>query len=377
MTPAANFIEQAWLRTPHREGQPEPESTPLVESMARLINGHRITGVLCAAARLGLADLLASGTLSAQELASATGCQPVPLYRLLRALASLGVFEETGEGYFRNTEASLLLRREAEPSLYGLACMTSMMHLYAWPEILHSLRTGRPAFNKVFGAGIFEYMKGQPEASEAFDRAMCGYTEVVAQAVLDAYDFTPYEHVIDVGGGAGALLKKILAHYPALRGTIYDLDHVVARSTESIQGTVWEERLGGIAGNFLEWVPDGADLYIIKIVLCDWQDDDAKRILSNVRKVLSKGKRLLIVDAILPPGNTPCFAKLSDINMMVITGGRERTEDEFRQLLAATGFEVVSVRFIHEWVGLLEAVPCDEKHVSNSMPRHSEERLNE
>ncbi|HEV7746376.1 MAG TPA: methyltransferase [Pyrinomonadaceae bacterium] len=334
-------------------------STDLVESMARLINSHRITGVLCAAARLGLADLIGSTAISVAELASATGCQPNALYRLLRAVASLGVFEETGDAEFRNTEASLLLRRDAEPSLYGLACMTSRMHLYAWPQLLHSLQTGQSAFNKVFGSEIFEYMAEQPEASEAFDQAMAGYTEVVADAVLDAYDFSPFEHVIDIGGGAGALLKKVLTRYPNVRGSIYDLKHVVTRSLESIKDTVWADRLFGLPGNFLEAAPPGGDLYVIKIVLCDWQDDDARRILANVRKVISKGKRLLIVDAILPPGNTPSFAKLSDINMMVITGGKERTAEDFRQLLAATGFDVVSVNPIHEWVGLIDAVPCD------------------
>ncbi len=335
------------------------QTTALVESMARLINSHRITGVLCAAARLGLADLIGNTAMPVAELASATGCQPTALYRVLRALASLGVFEETGDGAFRNTDASLLLRRDAEPSLYGLACMTSRMHLYAWPELLHSLQTGKPAFNKVFGSGIFDYMADHPEASEAFDRAMAGYTEVVADAIVDAYDFSPFAQVIDIGGGAGALLKKVLTRYPNVRGAIYDLEHVVTRSLESIKDTVWEGRLSGIPGNFLESAPPGGDLYVIKIVLCDWQDDDVKRILSNVRNVMSKGQRLLIVDAILPAGNTPSFAKLSDINMMVITGGKERTEEDFRQLLAATGFDVVSVNPIHEWVGLIDAVPCD------------------
>lgn len=351
-----------WLRPAGPSGpveRPASYSTVLVESMARLINSHRITGVLCAAARLGLADLIGSTAISVAELASVTGCQPDALYRLLRALASLGVFEETGERVFRNTDASFLLSRDAEPSLYGLACMTSRMHLFAWPQLLHSLQTGNPAFDKVFGTGIFDYMGEHPRASEAFDQAMAGYTEVVAQAVLDAYDFAPFEHVIDIGGGAGAFLKKVLARHPNVRGSIYDLSHVVTRSLKSIRDTVWEGRLGGIAGNFLESAPPGGDLYVIKIVLCDWQDDDVKRILTNVRKVISKGKRLLIVDAILPPGNTPSFAKLSDINMMVITGGKERTEEDFRQLLAATGFEVVSVDPIHEWVGLVEAVPCE------------------
>src|SRR5215212_1270657 len=333
------------------------DTTVLVESMARLINSHRITGVLCAAARLGLADLIGNAAVPVLELAAVTGCQPNTLYRLLRALASLGVFEETEEGDFRNTEGPRLLKRDAEPSLYGLACMTSRMHLYAWPQLLESLRTGNPSFNKVFGSGIFEYMADHSEASEAFDHAMAGYTEVVADAVLDAYDFSPYEHVIDIGGGAGALLKKVLSRYPNARGSIYDLKHVVTRSLESIKDTVWEGRLFGIPGNFLASAPPGGDLYVIKIVLCDWQDDDAKRILANVRKVISKGKRLLIVDAILPPGNTPSFAKLSDINMMVITGGKERTAEDFRQLLAATGFDVVSVNPIHEWVGIIEAVP--------------------
>jgi ubiquinone/menaquinone biosynthesis C-methylase UbiE len=338
-------------------GPASPETEGPVEYLARLINGHRVSVSICAAARLGLADLLGAGPISVEDLARGTDCQPDMLYRLLRALASIGIFEETDPGTFQNTDASMLLRKDAEPSLHGLASMTGLMHHFVWPETLHSLRTGQPAFNKVFGAGIFDYMKDKPEASDAFNRAMCGYTEVVAQAVVDAYDFSPYRHIIDVGGGIGAFLAKIAGRYAHFQGTVYDLGHVVRRGAEYIGGLGLQGRIAFCAGSFLEAAPAGGDLYTIKIVLCDWQDDDAERILRNIRRAMPAQARLLIVDAVLPPGNTPCFAKFSDINMMLITGGRERTEDDFRRLLSASGFEVTLIDHIHEWVGLVEARP--------------------
>lgn len=336
----------------------ECDITAEVESLARLISGFRITGILCAAAQLGLPDLVGPEGASPSRLAQLVGCEPDSIFRLLRALASIGVFEETPEGEFLHTSSSRLLKKDSEPSLHGLACFTGMVDIFAWPHILYSLRTGKPAFEKVFGSGIFEYMKEHPEVSQTFDQAMAGFTEVVARAVLDAYDFSPYRNIIDIGGGNGSLLKKISARYPLSACTIYDLDHVVARALKAVEGTGWEGRLRGIAGNFLEFVPNGGDLYIIKIVLCDWRDDDVRRILRNVRRAISHG-RLLIIDAVLPKGNTPSFAKLSDINMLVTTGSRERTEENFRELLKSTGFVLKSVRPVHEWVGLLEAAPRD------------------
>lgn len=326
-----------------------------VEMMARLINGHRFAASICAAARLGVADILVTEPLPVEALAERTGTYPDALYRLLRALASIGIFKEVPGRAFEHTPASQLLRSDAEPSLHGLACMTGMMHLFAWPEILDSLRTGRPAFNEVFGAGIYQYLKTHPQEADAFDRAMAGYTEVVAQAVVDAYDFSPYQHVVDIGGGAGAFLSKIARAYPHIQGTVFDLGPVVARTRERLRKAHLDGRIGVAEGSFLEGVPPGGDLYTIKIVLCDWQDSDAERILTNVRRVVSGEKRLLIIDALLPPGNEPCFAKFSDINMLLITGGKERTEAEFVQLLKATGFEVTSVALVHEWVGLVEA----------------------
>jgi len=236
--------------------------------------------------------------------------------------------------------------------------MTGVIDLFVWPHILYSLKTGKPAFDKVFGSQIFEYMKSHPEVGEVFDPAMAGFTEVVAQGVLDGYDFSPYTTITDIGGGNGSLLKKILSRYPGITGTIYDLPHVVERALNALHGTAWENRLHGIPGNFLEFVPPGADLYIIKIVLCDWRDEDVRVILRNVRQAISSGK-LLIIDGVLPDGNIPSFAKLSDINMLVTTGSRERTEKDFRELLTGAGFRLNSIQSVHEWVGLLEAVPQD------------------
>ena len=326
-----------------------------VESLAKLISGFRAAGVVCAAARLGLPDLVGEDGMPPADLAKMVGCDADAITRLMRALASVGVFAELPGGAYVHTAASRLLRKSARPSLYGLACFTSLIDLQVWPHMLTSLRSGEPAFIDVFGTSIFEYMKDHADVSAAFDAAMAGYTEVVADAVLDAYDFSRFTHIIDVGGGNGSFLKKILDRAPRAVGTIYDLDHVVRRTMDDADRTALGGRLKGIGGDFLTSVPAGGDLYTIKIVLCDWRDQDAKRILSNVRRVIGEG-RLLIVDGILPQGNVECFAKLSDINMLVTTGSRERTEGELRELLAATGFRVNAVRSVHEWVGMVEAV---------------------
>lgn len=330
----------------------------LVESMARLINGHRATGMICAAARLRIADVLGADTLDVTLLASRVGCNPDACYRLLRGLASLGIFEETGARQFRNTEASSLLREDGEPSLYGLACMTSLLHLLAWPQLLFSLRTGAPAFPQAFGAGLFDYLAAHPEAADAFDRAMCGYTDVVAGAVLETFDFSGCRRIVDIGGGAGAFLTKIVRRHPHVHGIVYDLPHVVERTRERLRRLGLHERIDAVGGDMFAAVPPGGDLYTIKIVLCDWSDDDAARILRNVRAVIDPDARLLVVDAVIPPGNTPCFAKLSDVNMLVMTGGHERTAEDFRRLLGSSGFEVDAIRRVHDWVGLVGARPA-------------------
>jgi hypothetical protein len=194
------------------------ESQLNIEELAKIINGHRFTGIICAAARLGLADLLDGKGATPFELADSVKCRPDMLHRLLRALAAIGIFEETALGTFRHTRASLLLRQNAEPSLQGLASMTSLMHFHTWPEILHSLRTGEAAFNKVFGAGLYDYMADHPEAAEPFDRAMGAYTEIVTAAVLENYDFAPYSHIDVVGGGAGIWRK--FERYGHIHGTV-------------------------------------------------------------------------------------------------------------------------------------------------------------
>ena len=335
---------------------PARESASDVDYLARVICGFRASGLVCATAQLGLADLVGPEGAFPDDLARQVDCKPEMIFRLLRALAAIGIFEENSTGAFVHTQLSGLLRKSAEPSLHGLACLIGMTDLFAWPHILHSLRTGEAAFPKVFGTGIFEYMKTRPELREVFDRAMGGFTEVVGDALVKAYDFSAYRTIVDIGGGNGSLLKKILERNPQAHGMIFDLPEVVERTRRELAGTTWDGKLSATPGNFFEFVPEGADLYVIKIVLCDWADDDVKKILRNIRKVTSSG-RLLIADAILLAGKSGSFPKHSDVNMMVITGGRERTEEEFRSLLNSTGFRVNRVQFVHEWVGLIEAVP--------------------
>jgi hypothetical protein len=303
--------------------------------LGELINGYWKSMIVAAAARLDLADRLAAGPKTVAQLAHELDADEGALYRLLRALASLGIFAESEGRTFAQTPLSEPLRANVRGSMRGLATMTAMLHFHAWPELIHSVKSGRTGFSKVFGVEVFEHLQRDPEAARAFDEAMAGYTAVTASAIVAAYDFSPFATLADLGGGAGALLAAITEKFPLLRGINFDLAHVIGRAQP-------RERVELVAGDFFQSVPK-ADAYTLKLILHDWDDEKSLTILRNVRKACSKTGKLLVIDAVIPPGNEPSFGKLMDINMLVMTGGRERTEAEFAALYRAAGFELTRV----------------------------------
>jgi SAM-dependent methyltransferase len=313
-------------------------------ALQRLIMGFRASQLVHVAARLGLADLLAQGPLPADRLAQAAGVEPQALQRVLRALASLGLFAETTDGNFTLTPMARLLQSTAAGSLRGLALLYGEEWLWqVYGRMLDSVRTGRPAFQQVHGQGFYEYLEAHPCAARLFQAGMSGYSAQEAPAILGAYDLRSARRIVDVGGGEGRLAAALLRAIPDASATILDLESAREGAQRTFAQAGVPERAAFVAGDFFAGVPAGGDVYLLKNVLHNWQDAEAVRILRNCRAAMSETARLLVIERVVPPGNTPSEAKLFDVNMLVVIGGRERTEREHRALFAAVGLTLTRV----------------------------------
>ena len=310
------------------------------QNLQRLLTGTWISQMLYAAAKLRLADHLAGEPMSAEDLAPAVGVQAEPLYRLMRALAGEGVFAEDEHRRFSLTPMAELLRSDAAGSKHAMAIRLGEEHHAAWGQILYSLQTGKPAFDHVYGKPVFDYLAEHPEAARVFDAAMTAVHGSETAQMLSAYDFSSVKTLADIGGGNGSLITMVLQRYPKLKGILYDIDHVVARAKPRLEAAGVADRCQVIAGNFFESVPKGADTYLMRHIIHDWDEARCIQILKHVRAVLPAGGKLLLIEAVVPMGNEPSFGKLIDINMLVMPGGKERTADEYKALYAAAGFKL-------------------------------------
>jgi hypothetical protein len=328
------------------------------DRLRELLAGYWVSQSLFVAAELGLADLLADGPRSAADLAAAAGADPDAVHRLLRALASVGVFAGRDDGRFGLTPLADLLRTGAPGSQRDAARMRGDWQYRAWGELLACVRTGRPAFERLFGAPLFEYLAGRPDKAAVFDGAMVGIHGRESAAMLAAYDFGGVGTLADVGGGNGSLLTAVLRQYPAMHGVLFDLPGVAARADTALRAAGLAGRYRAVGGSFLDAVPPGADAYLLRHILHDWDDDQAARILRNVRAAMGDGGRVLVVETVIPPGNDPSFAKLLDLNMLVLFGGRERTVDEFRRLFEAAGLRLTGVTPTGAGVEVIEGRPA-------------------
>jgi hypothetical protein len=329
-------------------------------ALTSMINGYWMTQMIYTAARLGIADVLAERPETVSTLAARLGVHEPSLYRLLRALASRGIFTETEDGCFDLTPMAELLRSDVPGSLHGLALYSGdpEQHRYdSWGDLYETVRTGAPAFHRQVGTSPFAYLAANPEAARTFDAAMASYTAAASTAILARYDFSRYSHIIDIGGGNGRLLADILGRYRLPQGILFDLDHVTRRARALFEREGLAARINCVSGNFLEEVPSGGDLYILKNILHDWVDDRAIDILRACRKAMSENSRLLLLESVLQPGNAPGAGKLMDMNMLVIHGGLERTETEYASLLRESGFVLARVRVTGSVVDLMEALP--------------------
>lgn len=318
-------------------------TAPVHQQLDHLISGYWISQAIYAAAKFGIADLLAKGPQTAAQLAAATSTNPDALYRLLRALASVGIFAEGAGRQFSLTPLAEPLRSDVPGSKRALSLMSGDEQFRAWSEIVHSIQTGERAFDKVFGERIFDYLARHPDKARVFDAAMVGIHGRESAAILDAYDFSGIGVLADVGGGNGSQLTAVLQKHPHMKGILFDLPHVVERAKEPLFKAKVLDRCQLVGGSFFESVPAGADAYVLRHIIHDWEEDKALAILRNCHQAMQADGRLLIVESIIPPGNQPFGGKFLDLVMLLIPGGQERTEIEYRELFAKAGFELTKV----------------------------------
>lgn len=334
------------------QGSPRPSQV-----LHRLINGYQVTQAIHVAAVLGVADRLVDGPRTSEDLAAATGTCPEPLYRLLRALASVGIVREEDGHRFALTELGDCLRSDAPDSLAGWAAYVGeSYHWQAWSALLHTVKTGENAFRHVHGTDVWTFRARNPELSANFDRAMTSLSRQFIGAVLAAYDFGRFATIVDVGGGNGTFLAAILAAHPSTRGLLFDQPHVVAGARPILAAAGVGERCDVVGGDFFESVPAGGDAYLLKSVLHDWEDDECLRILRTCRQAMATGTTLLVIEYELGPPNENPPAKFRDLLMLVAPGGRERTVEEYAALFAAGGFRFVGFTPSAKAMGVFEGI---------------------
>lgn len=333
------------------------EQNPHAELM-RLVNGYQVSQAIHVAAALGIADLLGDAPLGSDDLAAEAGVHPGSLYRLLRGLAAAGVFREEADRRFSLAPMGRCLRSDAERPVGPYAVFVGRPYQWsAWGDLLHGVRTGETAFRHVHGADPWEYRSRHPEEGAVFDRAMTALSRRAAQAVVAAHDFSRHGKVVDVGGGHGTMLAAVLAAHPAARGVLFDQPGVVAGAAEVLRDAGIADRCEVVGGSFFEAVPDGGDAYLLKAVLHDWDDAEAEAILRNCRRAVGPDGRLLVLERVVAPPNEDPEAKFFDLFMMAVTGGRERTEEEFATLLAGAGFRLDAVVRTGTPICVIEGVP--------------------
>ncbi len=333
----------------------ETKPTPR-QKLLGMITSYWTAQAIHVAAKLKLADLVKDGPRSAVELAAATKTHPPSLYRLLRALASVEIFSEDEEGRFHMTPMAECLI-EKPGSQWAVAMMMGEEHYRSWGDLLYSVQTGKPAFDHVFGKGVFDFLAEHAEQAKIFDAAMTGFHGPETQAMIDAYDYTGVNTLVDIGGGNGTVLGAVLKKYPAMKGILYDLPGVIERAKKNLADAGLATRCQTIPGSFFESAPPGGDAYQMRHIIHDWTDEQCHTILGHIRKVIPKQGRLLVIEMVIKSRNEYQPAKWLDLNMLVLPGGRERTEAEYRDMYARAGFRLERVLPTPTEVSVIEGRP--------------------
>jgi SAM-dependent methyltransferase len=340
--------------------QNETTAPPHVALQQMLMAGW-LSKAISVSSDLQIADHLANGPRSAQELAQATGTDATSLHRLMRALSSVGVFAVDESGHYTHTPVSELLRSDTPGSLHGMSRLFGhTSHWAAWENLEHSVRTGAPAFDHTFGADFFTYAAQNPETQTVFNTAMTSIATSVHSTVAHCYDFSGIETLLDVGGGHGSLISAILTQNPAMKGILFDLPHVVAGAGELLVQRGTSERVETVGGNFFESLPNGADAVIMSMVIHDWDDERSIKILRNCHQALKPGGKVLLVEMVVPNTADPSPAKFMDLNMLVMTpGGRERTQSEYNALYEKSGFKLTHIVSTPSPISVVEGIRID------------------
>jgi SAM-dependent methyltransferase len=349
-------------RQPADAARAPATATPDLPPHAQVIQmatGYWISRAVYVAAELGIADVLKDGAKSAQEIATETGTHAPALRRVLRSLASVGLFRTESDGRFSLTPLGASLQSNAPGAARSsVLYLAGQMWWSAWGEVLHSVRTGETGVEKALGVSAYEYLEQHPDLGAHFNAAMIGYHGDEPAAIVDAYDFSSAQRVVDVGGGSGNLLRTILAANPTIQGTLFERPQVVPDAGRNLAAAGVADRCEIVGGDFLKAVPGGGDVYIVSHCIHNWDEEDCVRILENCRRAMGTGGRLLIIEAVISPGDEPDPAKLLDLAMLVIPGGEERSEDEYRDLLEKAGFRLTRVVPSRTSASIIEAVPA-------------------
>jgi O-methyltransferase domain/Dimerisation domain len=329
------------------------------ETLLQMIVAPWVSRAIYVAAELGIADLLKNGSQSSDELAKATGVDARSLYRLLRTLASVGVFAEGNPGYFELTPLAACLQSDRSDSLRGYAIKSGQIWDWQpWGYLLNTIKTGKPVFKDIFGVEIFDYLRDHPEASKIYDQAMSSFSAKRIATITAEYDFSSIHNLIEVGGGRGSLLASILKANSTIQGVLFDVPHVIEGARHLIASEGLLNRCELLVGDFFVSVPSGGNAYLLKHIIHDWDDERAIKILQNCRRVMFSNAKLLVVEMVIPQGNEPFFGKLLDLQVLLnYQGGCERTEAEYQTLFNVTGFKLTKIVPTSSPLSILEAVP--------------------
>jgi hypothetical protein len=326
----------------------------------RLVNGFRTFQMVAVACRLNLPDLVVESPKDAAELAAATGTNELAMRKVLRGLAGCGVFVEQADGRFASTEISDAFRAD-RPGVRTLTMMLSEEGYEVWGHLMYTLQTGKPAYQHVRGKSRWEDLADHPDAAALFNAAMAEITKTAAAAFTEAYDFKGVRTVVDVGGGTGALLAAVLNAYPQANGILFDLAAGLAGAHEAMKSAGLDGRVSFVEGSFFEFVPSGADVYLLKSIIHDWDDEHATAILKTCRAAMHASSKIILVERVMPERiedpDRELTNVISDLHMMVLLGGQERTPTEYDRLLAGAGLKMTRLVTMQSVFGAFEAVP--------------------
>jgi hypothetical protein len=334
------------------------KTLPPPVALLNLTIGTWTTQAIFVAAQLGIADLLREGPKSSADLAQSVGADARSLYRLLRALASVGIFAQDADRRFALTPMAECLQADVPGSMRAWVLIMGSYGFPPWGELLHSVKTGETAFDHIHGMGFFDYLGKHPEQGRLFDESMTNFSGPEIDALVSAYDFTGIGTLVDVAGGHGSLLSAILQANPSMRGVLADMPAVIEGARRHFEAAKLADRCTVAPINFFESVPPGGDAYLMKHIIHDWDDGRATTILRNCHRAMAGKGRLLLAETVMVPGNDPEFGKWLDLAMLVYAGGCERTEVEYRDLLAAGGFRLTRIVPTQSPVSMIEAVPA-------------------